>query len=329
MRSRIRYVFIIVSLLVLTAALLILQVGTGEFAISPKDTVSSLLGIGSPQHDFIVWTLRLPRALIGWLVGLCLAVSGTILQGVTRNPLASPGVVGLNAGAGLAAVAVIVWLDIPLGWLPAFAFAGALTVAFLSYALAWRKGISPVRMVLVGIGVAFLCNGFISLATLAGNIRLVNQATIWMTGSLYGRSWEHFWPYVPWAAVFLPLAWHSFRKLDILGLSDAAASGLGSRIHGDRTWLLVIAVALAGSSVAAAGTIGFVGLMAPHLARQLVGAGHARLIPAAALLGGLIVLAADFTGRTVLAPIEIPAGLLTAILGGPYLLYLLLRKQKK
>jgi iron complex transport system permease protein len=320
--------FIHIPLLLLLGFLMVLQIGTGDYPIPLGDTLASLLGIGLPEHDFIVRTLRLPRTLIGLCVGASLAVAGTLLQGITLNPLASPGVVGLNAGAGLAAVAAIVWLDVPMAWLPWMAFCGALLVAMLSYSLAWRQGLSPVRMVLVGIGIAAICQGLITVATLSGNIRLVQQASIWMTGSLYGRSWEHFWPYLPWVLVFLPLAWLCSRQLDLLGLGDATASGLGYRVHAGRTVLLGIAVALAGASVATAGTIGFVGLMAPHLARRLVGTMHAILIPTAALIGGLLVLAADFAGRTVLAPVEIPCGLITAMLGGPYMIYLLLRERR-
>ncbi|MBD0383543.1 FecCD family ABC transporter permease [Paenibacillus sedimenti] len=312
-------------LLLLLGFLLLLQIGTGEYPISPWHTFASLLGFGLPEHDFIVHTLRLPRTLIGLCVGASLAVAGTLLQGITLNPLASPGVVGLNAGAGLAAVAAIVWLDMPLAWLPPVAFAGALLVAALSYALAWREGISPTRMVLVGVGIAAICQGAITIATLSGNIRLVQQAAIWMTGSLYSRGWEHFWPYLPWVVLFLPLAWACSRQLDLLALGDPSATGLGYRVNAGRTWLLGMAVALAGASVATAGTIGFVGLMAPHLARRLVGIKHALLIPTAAVIGGLLVLAADFIGRTILAPVEIPCGLITALLGGPYLLYLLLK----
>ncbi|GIP23237.1 iron ABC transporter permease [Paenibacillus sp. J22TS3] len=315
-----------IPLLLLLGLLILLQIGTGEYPISIKDTLASLLGIGLPEHDFIVNTLRLPRTLIGLGVGASLAVAGTLLQGITLNPLASPGVIGLNAGAGLTAVAGIVWLDVPLDWLPWMAFGGALLVALLSYRLAWKQGLSPIRMVLVGIGIAAICQGLITVATLSGNIRLVQQASIWMTGSLYGRSWEHFWPYLPWVVVFLPLAWLFSKQLDLLGLGDAAASGLGYRVHIGRTVLIGIAVALAGTSVATAGTIGFVGLVAPHLARTLVGNKHAILIPTAALLGGLLVLAADFAGRTVLAPVEIPCGLITAMIGGPYMIYLLLRE---
>ncbi len=323
-----RNLLVYAVLLPLTLLLLLLQIGTGEYAISIEDTFASLLGYGTGEYDFVVRTLRVPRALIGWLAGASLAVSGTLLQGITRNPLASPGVVGLNAGAGLAAVVVIVWLDVSRDWLPALAFAGALIVAALSYALAWRRGVSTTRMVLIGIGIAFVCDAVISIALLDGNIRKVNQATIWMVGSLYERSWEHFWPLLPWAAVFLPLAWLGARSLDVIGLGDETSTGLGNRIHRSRTRLLFVAVALAGSTVATVGTIGFVGLMAPHLARRIVGTRHRTLIPVAALLGGIIVLAADFAGRTLLAPTEIPCGLLTALLGGPYMVYLLLRDPK-
>ncbi|MEM6593083.1 MAG: iron ABC transporter permease, partial [Cyanobacteria bacterium P01_C01_bin.73] len=273
---------------------------------------------------------RLPRALVALLVGMGLATAGTILQGLTRNPLAAPGIIGINSGASLVAVAFIVLLpNAPISWLPVAAFLGGLGAAIAIYLFAWNQGSSPVRLILVGVGLTSLTGAFTSLMITFGNIYDVSQAMVWLTGSVYGRSWEHLWPLLPWLIIFLPLTLVLARDLDTLNLGDTLAQGLGSRIEWTRSVLLLCTVALAGASVATAGTIGFVGLMAPHLARQLVGPSHAGLLPVAALAGAGIVELADLVGRLLFAPIELPCGVITAIIGAPYFLWLLYRNRNR
>jgi iron complex transport system permease protein len=306
---------------------LIFNVSQGEYPVPPLDVVKTILGF-SPNSDyaFVVNTLRLPRALVALLVGMGLAVAGTILQGITRNPLAAPEIIGINSGASLVAVAMIVLFPgLPVGWLPAAAFLGGLGAAIAIYLLAWNGGSSPVRLILVGIGLTSLTGAFTSLMITFGNIYSVSQALVWLTGSVYGRSWEHLWPLLPWLVLFLPLTMVLARDLDTLNLGDNLAQGLGSRVEWTRSLLLLCTVALAGASVATAGTIGFVGLMAPHLGRQLVGPSHAGLVPVAALTGACIVELADLVGRLVFAPIELPCGVITAVIGAPYFLWLLYR----
>jgi iron complex transport system permease protein len=297
----------------------------------PWAVVKTLLGFAdSPDHIFVVNTLRLPRALAAMLVGMGLAVAGTILQGLTRNPLAAPGIIGINSGASLVAVALIVLFpNVSVGWLPVAAFLGGLGAAIAIYILAWNQGSSPVRLILVGIGLTALTGAFTSLMITFGNIYNVSQALVWLTGSVYGRSWEHLLPLLPWLAFFIPLAILLARELDTLNLGDNLARGLGSRVEWIRGLLLICTVALAGSAVATAGNIGFVGLMSPHLARQLVGPSHGGLIPVAALIGACMVELADLTGRLLFAPIEIPCGVITAIIGAPYFLWLLYRNRNQ
>jgi iron complex transport system permease protein len=262
--------------------------------------------------------------LLSLLVGAGLATAGVILQGISRNPLASPGVLGLNAGAAVGAVILLVWLPhVAVSWLPFAAFLGAFLAVSVTYVLSWKQGLVASRMILIGIGIAAVCHAFITLALIQGNIRSVAQASIWMTGSLYGRSWEHLAPVFPWIAIFLPLTFLLSRTLDVIGLGDDTARGLGSRVEGARFLLIIAAVALAGASVAAAGTIAFVGLMAPHIARRITGPMHRSLLPMAAIIGAFIVSSADLIGRLLFAPMEIPCGLLTAVIGVPFLLHLL------
>ena len=305
---------------------LVLNISQGEYFVPPIDVLKTVLGLPTSNSDyfFIVNTLRLPRSLVAMLVGIHLAIAGTILQGLVRNPLAEPGIIGINAGASLMAVGLIVLMpSIPMVWLPLAAFAGAFGVAVLIYLLSWQKNSSPLKLILVGVGLTAMISACTTLMITFGNIQNVSQALVWLTGSVYGRSWEQFWPLLPWTVVLIPLALGLARDLNTLTLGEDLARGLGSRIELQRGCLLVISVALAGSAVATAGTIGFVGLMAPHLARQIVGPSHEGLIPTAALVGGCIVITADWIGRSLFAPIELPCGVITAVIGAPYFLYLL------
>lgn len=327
-RVDLRAVFVFVTLGVVALAGVVVNIGVGEYSISPLDVVKTVLGIetGDGTYSFIVNTLRLPRALVAFLVGVALAVSGAILQGLTRNPLAAPDIVGINAGAGLAAVTlIVVFPSVSAAFIPPAAFVGAVTVAVLLYLLAWRGSSSPIRLILIGIGLGAVAGAFTTLMITFGEINQVSQALIWLTGSVYGRSWEEVWSFLPWLLVFVPLALFYSRHLNALGLGDDVAKGLGGRVERDRGLLILTSVALAASAVATAGTIGFVAFIAPHIARQLVGPNHGGLLPASAMTGGVIVVLADLIGRTVFAPVEVPAGIVTSIIGAPYFLYLLYR----
>jgi iron complex transport system permease protein len=288
------------------------------------------LPIANPDYPFIINTLRLPRTLVAFAAGVGLALSGTILQGLTRNPLADPGIIGINAGGGLAAVSLIVLFpNVPLFLLPLSAFAGALMVAILIYLIAWDKGSSPLRLILMGIGFAAVLNALTTLIITFGEINNVSQALVWLAGSVYGRTWEHLEAILPWLVVFVPLSLILAMSLNALSLGDDIAKGLGARVEWQRGLLLLSSAAMAGASVAVAGTIGFVGLMAPHLGRQLVGPTHEGLLPTAALIGGVIVVLADWLGRVLFVPIQLPCGVVTAAIGTPYFLYLLIRNRKR
>lgn len=330
-RISVRVPPVLVALTLVTLAGIVINVGYGEYYIEPLSVLKTLLGIdtGDRDYSFIINTLRLPRVLVAFLAGIGLAVSGTILQGLTGNPLAAPEIIGVSAGASLSAVTVIVLLpSVPLFVLPLAAFGGALAVAVLIYLLAWDKGSSPLRLILIGVGISAFANALISVMVTFGEINSVSQALIWMTGSVYGRSWEHLDSLLPWLAVFVPLTLLFSGDLNALHLGDDVARSLGSRVELVRGLLLLFSVALAGSAIATAGNIGFVGLIAPHLARRLVGSACSGLLPTAALMGGCIVVLADLLGRSLFAPIELPCGAITATVGAPYFLYLLYRSQK-
>ncbi|MFN6519240.1 MAG: FecCD family ABC transporter permease [Nostoc sp. CreGUA01] len=322
----------VLCLAIAIVVVMVMNIGRGEYPISPGDIVKTVLGLdtGNPDHRFVIYTLRLPRTLVAVMVGVALAISGAIFQGLTRNPLADPGIIGINAGASLAAVSVIILFpSAPIYTLPLSAFAGALLMAILIYSLAWNKGSSPILLILMGIGLSAIASAVTSLMITFGEIYDVSNALVWLAGSVYGRTWEQVFSLLPWLVIFVPMALTLARHLNALNLGDDVAKSLGSQVEWQRGLLVLVGVALAGAGVATAGNISFVGLIAPHLGRQLVGTTHEALIPTSALLGGVIVVMADFLGRTLFAPIELPCGVVTATIGAPYFLYLLIRNRKK
>ncbi|MEM8674011.1 MAG: iron ABC transporter permease [Cyanobacteria bacterium P01_G01_bin.67] len=327
-----RRVPVILSILtVITLVAMVFSVSYGEYPISPIDVVKTLLGLSTANEDyaFIINTLRLPRTIVAFLVGVGLAIAGTITQGITRNPLAAPSIIGVNAGATLAAVTLLILLpNAPVSLLPFAAFGGALTVAILIYLLAWQGGSSPVRLILVGIGFSLIAAALTDIMITFGEINTVSQALVWLAGSVYGRSWSQVMALVPWIVIFGLMALLLTRELNTLNLGDEVARGLGSRVEWQRGLLLLTGVALAGASVATAGAVGFVGLMSPHLGRQLVGASHEGLLPVSAMMGGMLVVVADLLGRVLFAPLELPCGIITAAIGAPYFVYLLVSQRK-
>jgi iron complex transport system permease protein len=319
-----------------TLVVLVVSINYGQYNMSIWDVVQTLLGLNRDHPDYrnfalVVHTFRLPRILLSFLVGMALASSGTIMQGITRNPLADPFLLGVSAGAGLAAVALIVWLkDFPLYLLPWAAFGGALLTAAVIYVLAWKgEGSSPIRLILIGIALESMIGAVTTTMLLFGQIQDVQQAYVWLTGSVYGRNWEHVYALGGWLLVFLPAAILLARQLNTLNLGDDTARGLGLRVERQRILLLVISVALAAAAVAVAGTIGFVGLVAPHITRRLVGPAHEGLLPVSALFGGALLVLADLIGRWVIAPSELPIGVVTALIGAPYFMYLLYRNRNQ
>jgi len=320
---------VVLILILLNLLVALVTIGVGEYHIPFIDVIKSLLGSGEKNQNFVIHTLRLPRTLVAFLVGVGLAVSGTILQALTRNPLASPGVIGLNSGAGLGAVIVIILFPtVTIFIVPFAAFTGALLFGLIVYLLAWKEGSSPLRLVLIGIGISAIGQALILLLQTHGKIHLVTKATIWLVGSVYARGWEHVWSLLPTILILFFLTLALVRHLNVFQLGDDIARGLGTKIEWQRGVLLLISIAFAGFCVAAAGVIAFVGLMAPHIARRLVGSSHGILVIVAALVGGLLVMLSDLIGRTLFAPIEIPCGIVTAIIGSPYLMYLLIRESR-
>ncbi|KZE53244.1 FecCD family ABC transporter permease [Rossellomorea marisflavi] len=322
----------IVLLMVLTMLAVIISTGIGDMQIAPWKVVSVFFGGGSSIDQLVVTSFRLPRILIALLAGMALAVAGGILQGMIRNPLASPDIIGVTGGAGAAVVAFLTifsnkdnTLMVSIKWLPVAAFIGAAIIAFLVYFLAWKKGVSPVRLVLIGIGISALTQACTTLLMIMGPIYRASQANIWITGTVNGSDWQDVWILLPWSIIFIFLSFMITRQLNIQELGEEVATSAGANVQRQRFILLLMSTALVGGAVAFAGGIGFVGLMAPHMARRLVGSSFGALLPVAALIGGLLVMLADLIGRTLFLPLEVPAGVFTAAIGAPYFIYLLFK----
>lgn len=308
------------------AAGVVVSVMYGPVELTLEQVWAALFSGGADAvSESIVWNLRLPRALAGVLIGLNLAVSGALLQGTMRNPLAAPNIIGVTAGAGLAATLVLVLATGLPSYLPLAAFAGALVAALFVYSISWQpgSGTSPVRMVLAGVAVTSMLGALTTFLMVYFSDR-VQPVILWMSGNLVGLSWQHLYIILPYTVIGLIIALILIPNLNVLQLGEETATGLGVRVEFSRLLAIGAASLLAASAVSVAGLVGFVGLMVPHIMRLVVGHNHAYLIPASAIGGGLLLVWADFAARGLS---ELPVGILTAMLGGPYFVFLLYRKK--
>ncbi|MDT3427925.1 iron complex transport system permease protein [Paenibacillus forsythiae] len=320
-----KYLYGVLAAALLTAVMLNLMLGT--VSVSFRQIGSIFMGHGDSQLLNILVNYRLPRMLLCLMVGGCLALAGAILQGLIQNPLASPDVIGLSKGAGLAAVMIILLFPgAPVGIIPWAAFIGASIMGAALMFIATRFELKPTSLALSGMALGAMAGAGIQYVTVK-HMNDANTALLWLAGSLWGRSWEHVWLLLPWAIIAVPLLFYLSFRLDVLQLGDNAASGLGLSVRHIRIVLLTAAVCLTGISVAVAGTIGFIGLIAPHMARKLTGPIHKHMLPVTALLGAILVTFSDVIGRIVISPREVPVGIVTAIIGAPYFLYLLGKKK--
>ncbi|MFC6785335.1 FecCD family ABC transporter permease [Halobaculum halobium] len=296
------------------------------------NAVASALGISTaavdlPKETLIVWQIRMPRVLVGVIVGANLAVSGAVFQAVTRNELASPFILGVSSGAGLAILLTLIVFSGLTTLLPLIAAGGGAVAFLLVYAIAWKGGTNPVRLVLAGVIVSTV---FGSLQTglffFADDLGVVQSAIAWTTGSLTGVDWEQVRMGLPWTLVAVPLTLVGARQLNVLLLGERTARSLGMSVERVRFALSAVAVLAAGTAIAVAGIVGFVGLIVPHMVRQLVGSDYKRLVVASVFAGPALVTLADVGARLALSPAQLPVGIVTGLIGGPYFLYLM-RKQ--
>lgn len=276
---------------------------------------------------FTIYEYRLPRAILALLVGSMLALSGSLVQGVIRNPLASPDILGINHGAGLAAVVLISFFpNLSSSYLPFASLLGGLFAAVLLwYLVGSKKG--NIRFAITGVAIGAFFASAIDFIMLIKPLE-INNALLWLTGSLWGRAWEQIFLILPWC-ILIPFAIILAKNINLIDLGQEAAISLGSKPERTKKIAIFISVCLTASCVSICGPIGFLGLVAPHLTRFLVGGKHQYLLPSSMLVGANIMLLADFLARNINPPIELPAGIITAIIGGPYFIWLLIKLGKK
>lgn len=313
-------------LAVLLAGLVAASLAFGDISLSWRELMETIAGSAdaTPQNGMIVFDLRLPRILLALLVGAALATAGTITLAIMSNPLAEPGVLGINSGAAAAVMSVIVLMqEPPVALLPLAGFLGAAIMAAAVYLLSWQRGTSSLRIILIGIGLGSLASAATTFLSAFGEIGDVQRAMIWLAGSVYEADMVKVRLLFFWLLVPLALAWMSAGELDLIRFGDNSARSLGQRVDLVRGLMIVLCTLLSGAAVAAAGLIGFVGLVAPHIASRLAGPSHARILPIAALSGAILVVASDLLGRLVIAPAQLPAGIVTGLTGAPFFAYLL------
>jgi iron complex transport system permease protein len=318
---------------VLLALVMAVNIGRGDFPLTVGQVVDVLLGGGQRSHQFIVLDLRLPRSLTGVFVGAALALAGAVFQAIARNPLASPDILGVTWGAGVGAVAVITFAGVVTGpaaeyGIPFAALSGGLFFGVLVYALAWRRGIEGFRMVLVGVGISAIAGNATQYLLTVGDVTDAARAMVWITGSLNGRGWEHVVPVGIALVLLVPVALVCAHVLGALQFGDDTARGLGVRLNPARSVLLLVAIALASVATAAAGPIAFVALAAPQIAIRVAATATPPLL-GSAVVGGLLVVTSDLIARTAFGGFELPVGVVTAVLGAPYLMYLLIRSRRE
>jgi iron complex transport system permease protein len=321
--------FILFALILVT---IVVGLGLGFSSLSYDRLIPTLIGQGTFKEEFVLFSIRLPRIIITLLAGMALALSGAILQGITRNDLADPGIIGINSGAGVAVTVFFLFFPIDSGsftyMIPVVAFIGAMLTAFLLYLFAYSKseGLQPVRLVLIGVGFSMALSGAMIVLISSAERAKVDFIAKWIAGNIWGTDWPFIWALLPWLVVLLPFTLYKANRLNLLGLSEPVAIGVGVSIEKERIVLLITAVALAASAVSVTGGISFIGLMAPHMAKALVGPRNQLFIPVAILIGGWLLMFADTLGRNIMDSTGIPAGIMVALIGAPYFMYLLLKK---
>ncbi|PRY57937.1 iron complex transport system permease protein [Glycomyces artemisiae] len=328
-RSRLAFLLILGGLAAASLGALFAGMLSGDTMLLGGDLVNWVAGKTGASYTWII-EQRYPRVLAAILAGAALACAGAVTQGILRNPLAEPGLLGVTAGAGIGAVTLITWAPSSGAWaITGVAAVGGLGAFALVYALAWRGGLDTSRLVLVGIGVWSIGMAAITLIILASDPWNTPKAMTWLSGTTYGRTADRLIPLLAALVVVLPLIIAHRKEIDLLALDDDTPRTLGVRLERTRMLLLGAAAVLTAAAVAVVGVIGFVGLVAPHLARGLVGSRHARVLPVSILLGILLVSLADTLGRTVIAPAQIPAGLVCSLIGTPYFIWLLWRTRTR
>ncbi len=326
-RLDVRALTVVVLLLLAALTASVVLIGTGDFPIPAADVLRTLVGDGNAGQEFIVTELRLPRVLVGLLVGASLGLGGALFQSISRNPLGSPDVLGLGQGATAGALTMIVLFSGSAVQVALGALVGGLVTGFAIYVLAWKRGVHGYRLVLVGIGVSAIVTAVNGYLLTKSDIVDAARAVVWMTGSLDGRDWNQVWPLLALCAVLVPLVLVNSRGLRMMEMGDDVSYALGVRVERVRLLLMLSAVLLTASATAAAGPVGFVALTAPQLARRLTRSPGPNLVPAM-VMGAALLVTADWLSQRAFGAGQLPVGVVTGVLGGVYLLWLLVTERR-
>ncbi|OPJ55855.1 FecCD family ABC transporter permease [Alkalithermobacter paradoxus] len=331
-----RFKITVFVLVVLLLGFSVMYLSWGNYKIAPTGIIRTLLGEGTKLENAAVLNLRLPRMLVGISVGIALSTAGALLQTITKNELADSGIIGINAGAAVAAVIFIslrttnyysVLGTLSVYVLPFMAILGAGISAFVIYFLSSSKGIRPRRLLLIGLGMNAGMNAFITFFTFRGGVGDYNRVLIWISGSLWGAGWSYAQIIIPLVTILFSLVLLNYKKLDVLNLSDEHAISLGLNLNKERKKFLAYSVMLAGAATAFAGNVGFIGLISPNIAKKLVGPYHRNFLIISAMISVAIILLADAVSRNLFSPIEIPVGIAISIFGVPYFIYLMMKEK--
>ncbi|OMC63563.1 hypothetical protein BK121_26925 [Paenibacillus odorifer] len=327
---KLRWKFIIIAIILLLG--FIYSVSTGQSSLSLQELWQTVLGNGTPRQELVLFQFRIPRMILGFLVGGALAIAGMLLQAISRNALADPGILGINAGAGLSMMLFLLLQNSSTGLhtyvQPLYALLGGFIVVALLFMLSYdrNQGIIPIRLIYTGIAVAAAISAFMIVLTFVLDPSQYQMIKVWLAGNIGNSNWSHVYAMLPWLLLIVPLLIRNHLILDVLRLNDPVVISLGVSLNKYRVWFLVCSVLLAAPAVAVSGSIGFVGLVVPHLVRRLF-RGHKIMILACLLIGGGLVVIADALGKMVVANTEIPAGVIVALIGAPYFLYLLIKSE--
>ena len=331
-----RFKVVLIILLALLAVSFAVTLCWGTYKVSISEVINTLLGNGTKLQNTAILNIRLPRLLVGAFVAIALSTAGAMLQTITKNDLADTGIIGINAGASVAAVIFITYKtanyyselgELSIFVLPFMAILGAAVTSFIIYMLSSRNGIRPKRLLLIGIGLNAGLNALISFITFRGGVGDYNRVLVWTSGSLWGSGWSYAKVIIPIVLIMFILVLLNHKKLDVLNLSDELAISLGLNLEKERKKFLSYAVILAGTATAFAGNIGFLGLISPHIAKKLVGPYHKNFVVISAIISVIIILLADAVSRNLFSPIEIPVGITVSIFGVPYFIYLMMKEK--
>lgn len=330
MRKRLNLTYWLITLVILMFILAVINLNTGDMKIAPLEIMNLIIGKGTYSQSIVIFDFRMPRIVITLLVGFALAIAGSVIQTTTQNPMADTSFLGINSGAGIAVmlfIALVKNQDAHIYLLPILALTGALISTALVFIFSYKKtsGITPNRLLLTGVALSGCFSSIMVLLTLKLSPDNYQFVMNWLTGSIWGTSWEYVLIALPWLIICIILIFSKMTILDSFNLGDDAAQSLGISLKKERILLISLAVILAGVSVSISGGIGFIGLITPNLARRVIGYKHSRQLVLSGVLGSFLLLAADTIGQLISSTSEIPVGIIVALIGAPYFVYILIK----